>query len=152
MSRRTILIFTLSVLVLLGLVAGLFTGPMENALGMPQGTQTMMNKPGMQQTNMPSTNTQGGTTPRTTVQHQSIITSKIYWQQIHFNVRTKPYGEQQAMAVNGVVMLTPNHLSPLMVQKDRLPGDKELLKLLLVYLPTMLMLLSVELSTNLAIT
>jgi len=50
MSRRTILIFTLSTLVLLGLVAGLFTGSMEMALGAPQGPQMMANMQGMPQT------------------------------------------------------------------------------------------------------
>jgi hypothetical protein len=42
MSKRTILMFVLSMLTLLGLVAGLFTGSIENALGMSQGTQTMI--------------------------------------------------------------------------------------------------------------
>ncbi len=41
MSRRIILI--LGVLVLLGLVAGLFTGPIEKALGIAQGTQATTN-------------------------------------------------------------------------------------------------------------
>jgi hypothetical protein len=50
MTRRTILIFTLSILVLLGLVAGLFAGSIAQALEMPQRTQMMANTPRMQPT------------------------------------------------------------------------------------------------------
>lgn len=60
MSKRTILMFVLSILVLLGLVAGLFTGSIENALGMPQGTQAIANTHTMQPTStagMHKTNT-----------------------------------------------------------------------------------------------
>jgi len=63
MNRRTILMFVLGVLVLLGLVAGLFTGSIVQALGKPQ---TMANTQKTQQTqgktNMPVANTPG-TTP-----------------------------------------------------------------------------------------
>ena len=62
MRKRTILIFTLSVLVLLGLVAGLFTGSIEKALGRPQKTANMQK---MQQTQS-KTNTPAANTPGTT--------------------------------------------------------------------------------------
>jgi hypothetical protein len=84
MSKRTILMFVLSILVLLGLVAGLFTGSIENALGTPQGTQTRANTDAMQLTPTPQmhkTNTshpsptataqpQGGTQANTNQQNQ----------------------------------------------------------------------------------
>jgi len=54
MSKRTILI--LGVLVLLGLVSGLFTGPIEKALGIPQAMQQAQGNPKI---NMPAANPPG---------------------------------------------------------------------------------------------
>jgi hypothetical protein len=66
MRRRNIIIFTLGGLVLLGLVAGLFSAKIENALRKPMSTQMMTNTQGMPQTqaktNMPAT-TPPGTAP-----------------------------------------------------------------------------------------
>lgn len=56
MSRRSILIFMLSMFVLPGLVAGLFTNQIEKALAAPQGTQQTQ---GTHQTNAPVANPQG---------------------------------------------------------------------------------------------
>jgi hypothetical protein len=71
MKRRNIVIFTLGGLVLLGLVAGLFTGKIENALGRPIALQPMANTQGMPQTQarttMPAA-TPPGTTPVNTNQ------------------------------------------------------------------------------------
>lgn len=64
MSRRTILMFVLGVMVLSGLVAGLFTGSIEQALGRPQ---TMANAQTRTKTNTPVANTPG-TAPANTNQ------------------------------------------------------------------------------------
>jgi hypothetical protein len=51
MKRRTIFMFMLSILVLLGLGVGMFTGAIEKALNTPQGKQNMTNTSGMTNTN-----------------------------------------------------------------------------------------------------
>ncbi len=82
MSRRTILI--LSTLVLLGLVAGLFIGPIENALGMSQGKQKMTNTQGLQQTqgktNTPVANSPG-TTPNQPNQQTNTLAKDTFQRQ-----------------------------------------------------------------------
>jgi hypothetical protein len=111
MSRRTILI--LSVLVLLGLMAGLFIGPIENALGMPQAKQTMTNTQGMQQTqgktNTPVANSPG-TTPNPQNQQANILAKDTFQRQNQALWGTASDGQQWGGDANAKPLFSINGL------------------------------------------
>jgi hypothetical protein len=95
MSRR--IVFILSTLVLLGLVAGLFIGPIENALGMSEGKQKMTNTQGMQQTqdktNTPVANSPG-TTPNQQNQQTNVLAKDTFQRQDQSQWGTASDGHQ----------------------------------------------------------